>query len=149
MSPLFRLSAVCLVAAILSGAAGADDKTSLAQQAQAILKANCYKCHGEQGASEGGFNYILDRQRLVAAKKIVPGDSAQSRLFKKLKKNEMPPEDEKQRPTQAEVTVIRQWIEAGATDFNAAPPPRQIITQTAIVDGIRADLEKAGERDRP
>src|SRR5207244_5106433 len=124
-------------------------KTSLAKQAQAILKTNCYKCHGEQGASEGGFNYILDRQRLVAAKKIVPGDSAQSRLFKKLKKNEMPPEDEKQRPTQAEVTVIRQWIEAGATDFNDAPPPRQIITQTAIVDDISADLEKAGERDRP
>ena len=24
---------------------------------QAVLRANCYRCHGEDGASEGGFNF--------------------------------------------------------------------------------------------
>ncbi len=91
----------------------------------------------------------MDRQRLVAGKKIVPGDSAQSRLYKKLKKDEMPPEDEKPRPSQEDIGVIRQWIEGGAPAFNPAPVQRAEISLTALVDLIRDDLEKANERERP
>src|SRR5713101_1981279 len=145
-----RSGSMLLVAVALTCAARADDdKTALARQAQTILKTNCHRCHGQEGANEGGFNYVLDRQRLVAGRKIVPGDSAQSRLFKKLKKEEMPPEDEKPRPTQADIGVIRQWIEAGAPDFNPAPARRAEITTTALLDAIKEDLEKANERERP
>jgi hypothetical protein len=145
-----RFGTASLVAVVLASAARADDeKTTSARQAQTILKTNCYRCHGQEGASEGGFNYVLDRQRLVAGRKIVPGDAAKSRLYKKLSKNEMPPEDEKPRPTAADLVVIRQWIEAGAPDFNPAPPPRQNITNAALVEAIRDDLEKAGDRERP
>jgi len=150
MRALHRTLATTLVVVALSSAVRADeDKTVLAQKAQAILKTNCYRCHGQEGASEGGFNYVLDRQRLVAGKKIIPGDSAQSRLYKKLKKEEMPPEDEKPRPTQEDIGVIRQWIEAGAPDFNPAPVVRAEISVTALVEAIREDLEKAKERERP
>jgi len=139
----------CFVAGALASASRAEqDTATLARQAQAILKANCYRCHGQEGASEGGFNYVLDRQRLVAGRKIVPGDANQSRLFKRLKKDEMPPEDEKPRPTQAEVAVIRQWIEAGAPDFNPTPAPRAEISAAAMVNAIRGDLETTNERDR-
>lgn len=124
------------------------DKIALARQAQAILKASCYRCHGQEGAAEGGFNHVLDRQRMLASRKIVPGDVAQSLLYKRMKKDEMPPEDEKPRPTEEEIAVIRKWIEAGAPDFNASPPPRREITPSAVVDAIRADLEKAGDRER-
>jgi mono/diheme cytochrome c family protein len=138
-----------LLACLLPCAVGADgDKEALARQAQGILKATCYRCHGQEGASEGGFNYVLDRERLVAGRKIVPGDSAQSRLYKKLRKDEMPPEEEKPRPTAADVAVIQKWIDAGAPDFKAAPPPRKEITTAAMLDAIRADLENASERNR-
>ncbi len=33
---------------------------SLAAKALTILKANCYRCHGESGTAEGGFNFVLD-----------------------------------------------------------------------------------------
>jgi mono/diheme cytochrome c family protein len=143
------LATALILVAISSAIRADEDKAALAQKTQAIFKANCYRCHGQEGANEGGFNYVLDRQRLVAGKKIVPGDSAQSRLYKKLKKDEMPPEDEKPRPSQEDIGVIRQWIEAGAPDFNPAPAQRAEITIAALVDLIRADLEKANERERP
>jgi len=75
-------------------AAAADtDKTALAQRAQAILKTNCYQCHGHDGSIEGGMNYVLDLKSLVVRKKVIPGDPAQSKLFKRVTSpdNPMPP----------------------------------------------------------
>ena len=144
----------CAIASFLlaflvpTSARAADDKADLARQTLAILKASCYRCHGQERAAEGGFNFVLDRQRLVASRKIVPGNAAQSNLYKRMKKDEMPPEEEKPRPTEEEIAVIRKWIKAGIPDFNAAQTPRKEITPSAILDLIRADLEKAGERDR-
>src|SRR6516162_5444162 len=61
---LIPLSAALILA---TSAHSADDpKVELAKKAQAVLKANCYKCHGEAGAVEGGMNYIVDLERLVA-----------------------------------------------------------------------------------
>jgi mono/diheme cytochrome c family protein len=65
------LVALCALPAL------ADDR-ALAQHAREILQANCYRCHGNDGANEGGLNYILDRQRLVSRKKIVHGDPDKS-----------------------------------------------------------------------
>jgi mono/diheme cytochrome c family protein len=150
MKPIRTIATACLVGIALACSARADDdKTSLARQAQAILKTNCYRCHGQEGASEGGFNYVLDRQRLLAGRKIVAGAPARSKLFKKVKNNEMPPEDEKPRPSPEDVAVIQKWIEAGAPDFNPAPAARAELSLTAVVELIRADLEQAEERDRP
>jgi mono/diheme cytochrome c family protein len=150
MPALIRGIAAALVAvAVASGVRASDDKAALAEKALAIFKANCYRCHGQEGANEGGFNYVLDRQRLVAGRKIVPGDSAQSRLFKKLKKEEMPPEDEKPRPTQADIGIIREWIEAGAPDFHPASARRAEITTSALLNAIQDDLKTANERERP
>src|SRR5258708_265120 len=89
-----------LFACLLPCAAGADeDKLTLARQAQTVLKTACYRCHGKDGASEGGFNYVLDRDRLVAGRKIVPGDLAHSRPFQKLREYDMPPDAHKPLPT--------------------------------------------------
>src|SRR5260370_33273711 len=94
-----RSGSMVLVAVALTGGARADDdQTALARQAQTILKKNCHRCHGQEGANEGGFNYVLDRQRLVAARKIVQGNWAQSRLRKKLKKEEIHTRDSQLRP---------------------------------------------------
>src|SRR4051812_8975448 len=49
------------------------EQAALAARAHAILKANCYRCHGQEGAVEGGLNYILDRDKLIARRKVVPG----------------------------------------------------------------------------
>jgi mono/diheme cytochrome c family protein len=142
----------CLAAFLLAlPLCGAEpDKTTLAARAQAILKTNCYRCHGDNGASEGGFNYVLERQRLVERKKVVAGDPGKSKLYQRVVSDNdpMPPADEKQRPSKEDRDLLRQWIEAGAPDFNPTIAKRAFLSPNDVLRAIHADLEKANERDR-
>ena len=45
------------------------DRGALAAKVHGILKATCHRCHGENGANEGGFNYLLNHERLLGTKK--------------------------------------------------------------------------------
>src|SRR5262245_19361772 len=76
----------------------AREESELAKKAQAVLRANCYRCHGQEGAVEGGMNFILDFDKLVQRKKVIPGSPDKSPLYKKIVNNLMPPPDEKPRP---------------------------------------------------
>lgn len=120
----------------------------LASRAKAILKANCHRCHGENGNVEGGFNFVLDRQQLVARKRIIPGRPDVSRLLKRVEEGEMPPESETPRPGKEDVALLRQWIEADAPDFAPVAPERKFISPDDLYRYIRDDLEKATETDR-
>src|SRR5215475_1874806 len=42
-------------------------------RAQAVLRTHCGACHGPDGTGKGGFDYLLDRDRLVARNQVVPG----------------------------------------------------------------------------
>ena len=63
----------CLLA--FSVPASADEKQELTAKVQTVFKAHCYRCHGQNGAIEGGMNYIGDLSKLVARKKILPGNA--------------------------------------------------------------------------
>src|SRR5262245_7497949 len=120
---MMRHSAFLLAVGLMWGAASAavraqEPDAKLPQQAHDILKKCCARCHGADGTNEGGMNYILDAKKLVERKKLVPGDPAKSKLYKKIVEGEMPPEDEKPRPTKEEIALLAKWIKAGA----AAPP---------------------------
>jgi WD40 repeat protein len=146
MSPRTAFPLIGLVmAAMVTPPARAADPT-LAAKAQAVLRANCYRCHGQEGAVEGGMNYILDFEKLVQRKKVVPGSADKSPLYKKVVNNLMPPPDEKPRPSEADREVIRQWIEAGAP--RTALAKRQVISDSDVTQLILADLEKIEPRSR-
>ncbi len=119
----------------------------LAHKAQAILKANCHRCHGQDGTVEGGMNFILDRDKLVARKKIVPGKAEQSPLFKRIAAGKMPPAGEQPRPCPADLALLKQWIEAGARPGTAAPA-RILVSEADVYDLILADLDKLEKRSR-
>ena len=71
---------VLLIITVLSSIAmGADAPPGLAKQVQGIFKAHCFKCHGEGGANEGGFNFVLNRERLVG-KFVVAGKPGKVKL---------------------------------------------------------------------
>jgi WD40 repeat protein len=133
------------VAVVGGGAAGAEP--NLARKAEAILKANCYRCHGQEGAVEGGFNYVLDRSTLVARKKVVPGRAGDSPLYKKLAAGKMPPPGEAPRPSAADVALIKEWIEAGALPVRPAVE-RPVLSEAALYDRILADLDRIEPRSR-
>jgi mono/diheme cytochrome c family protein len=125
----------------------ADDQTELALKAQGVLKAHCYRCHGEGGAVEGGMNYISDLERLVARKKVVAGKADESPVFKRIAKGSMPPADANDHLTDAEKALVKQWIDAGAPSPRTGPP-RKFISQVEAQDAILADLEKLDRRSR-
>src|SRR5262245_22145017 len=146
MTPRSAYSAVALVVALTSRTSAVEESPALAAKVHAVLKANCYRCHGQEGAVEGGMNYILDFEKLVQRKKVVPGSPDKSPLYKKIVNNLMPPPDEKPRPSEADREVLRQWIEAGVP--RAAIAKRQVISDSEITHVMLADLEKVDPRAR-
>ena len=114
-----------------------------------MLKANCYRCHGEDGASEGGFNFALNLEKL--AKTLVqPRNAAGSVLYERLTATDdsaMPPIGETPRPSATDIAAVKAWIEAGAPAL-ATEKPREFITNDQVVKYIAADVEKSGERSR-
>ena len=50
---------------------------------------------GRTAPSRAAINYVADLAKLVARKKVIPGDPTASRLFKRLDEGTMPPPDEK------------------------------------------------------
>ena len=124
----------------------AKQQQQLAQQAQTVLKAHCYRCHGQDGSVEGSMNYVTDLAKLVGRKKVVPNDLKGSRLFRRVDEGTMPPPDENPRPSAAEIAVLKKWIEAGA-------PTGEVIAHTVITQGdvyaaVLADLETMDKRAR-
>jgi tetratricopeptide (TPR) repeat protein/mono/diheme cytochrome c family protein len=138
------------VCVALSAPAADPERDALAQKAHDIFKANCYRCHGQDGAIEGGFNFVLDFKTLVTRKKVVPGDAAHSKVYKRLTNDAdpMPPADEKPRPSPDDVAVIKQWIDAGAPDVPAAAARREFLSEADVLRLIRDDLDEmdAGSR---
>lgn len=146
-------SAVALLClgVVTAGGSAADADPQLAAQAFAVLKTNCARCHGPDGTNEGGMNYILDVKQLVERKKIVPGDPSKSKLFKRVAEDEMPPEDEKPRPSKEEVALLEKWIQAGAP-APAAPSAAQARAFRTAKDNlyaIREHLRRLPFQDRP
>ena len=115
----------------------------------ALFQTHCYRCHGQDGANEGGLNYILDRDKLVERRKLVPGQPNKSRLFKRLTNPDdpMPPADEKVRPSKEDISLLRAWI-AGAPGAQPPTPKRTFLATADVLDLIRADLDKVPERSR-
>jgi mono/diheme cytochrome c family protein len=131
-----------------SSAAFADQDAILAQRVSEVLKTNCYRCHGENGANEGGLNFILRLDKLRAQSKyVVPGQPDQSNLYRRVANQSMPPSGEIPRPTLADAALLKQWIEAGAPQAQA-PTARQTIFPAAMVETICNDLQRINERDR-
>ncbi|MCE9566070.1 MAG: WD40 repeat domain-containing protein [Planctomycetes bacterium] len=132
---------------VFASPAFADDPKQLAASAQAVLKTHCYRCHGQDGAIEGGINYVTDLGKLVARKKIVPNEPNASRLFRRMDDGTMPPPGEKIRPTVEELEAIKKWIAAGASGGEMTPS-RPTITTGDAYNFILADLETMDRRTR-
>jgi mono/diheme cytochrome c family protein len=126
-----------------------ENPQELARRVKEILKAHCYRCHGQNSSNEGGFGFVLDFKQLVGTK-VVPGESAKSRLFKRLAVNkDMPPEDEQRRPSDADIGMVKRWIEAGAPAPDEVGKPRPFRGIGDELRAIRDYLQKTRRADRP
>lgn len=127
--------------------AAEDDGTEIARKAMAILQANCFRCHGKDGNVEGGMNYLLQPDKLIAHRKIIAGDPDESPLYRRVVAGKMPPAGEAPRPSAADVAVLKQWIENGARS-PLGTVQRSPISEAEVYRRILVDLDTIDRRSR-
>ncbi len=144
-----EMGAMLLAGMVVGSLSAQPEQQDLAKKAQQILNTNCYRCHGQDGANEGGFNYVLDRRQLVNRRKIVPGEPAKSKILKRILNpvDPMPPVEEKIRPTKEDIGLIKKWIEAGAPEI-AVVAKRSFLSPESVLQTMREDLQRIPGRDR-
>jgi hypothetical protein len=126
----------------------AEDIRTLAQQARAILEKHCHRCHGQDGTIEGGMSYVLDRERLVARGKIVPGAAEKSPLLRRVESGKMPPPGEAPRPSADDITLLKKWIDGGAPSAETPAAPRKLLSERDVQSSVLADLDGMERLDR-
>ncbi|MCC6145431.1 MAG: DUF1549 domain-containing protein, partial [Candidatus Hydrogenedentes bacterium] len=111
-------------------AVGAD---FFASKVQPILAANCFECHAHEQKIKGGL--ALDsRSGIVKGGEggpiIVPGKPEESRLITAVrhidKEFQMPP---KRKLSEADITILIEWIASGATDPRAEEEAPQVADE--------------------
>lgn len=133
-----------LLALVLPAVVAAADPT--AADVKRILDTHCHRCHGQDGAVEGGFNYVLDLPKLLDRKKLLPGNADRSPLLRRIADGTMPPPGEKPPVSAADLATLKAWVNAGAK-LDAAPT-RIPITADDVRQAIVTDLEKIDRRAR-
>jgi tetratricopeptide (TPR) repeat protein len=126
-----------------------QDVSGVASRTKEIFETRCFKCHGLNGQAEAGV-FILDRERLVAERQVIPGDKS-SKLLRLIETGFMPADlfETGEKLPEEEVKAVRTWIEAGAPEFLPAKrEPRTFLRDEALVAEIVRDLSQLPERER-
>src|SRR5262249_36736642 len=103
---------------------------------------------GENGTAEGGINYVIDLEKLASRGRVVPGQPGKSRLYRRVSEGEMPPEEEKGRPTPDAIALLKRWIEAGVPPLPAEAQPPSFLSTGGMMKYIRASLLALPPRER-
>src|SRR5262245_4464774 len=118
-----------------------------ARRAYEILEQKCFPCHGASGVAMKNI-FVLDRERLVSSRAVVPGDP-NSLLLRMVNTGAMPvggPE-----LSQNEKASLKDWVRTRAPDWrrtatNLSARPR--LPESGILALIREDLLRAPQRTR-
>ena len=144
------LVAACLFST--AAVARAQEKIDFVAQVQPILVAHCSKCHGEEKASSKLRLHTADAIGAFEKKDklLVAGKPDESELYKRIT---LPAEDKQRMPKgadplpEAELTLIKQWIEQGAVlaAVAAAAAPAPAPDAAALAAEEAAKAAKAAE----
>lgn len=130
-----------------------------------ILSDTCFACHGPDPTQrKAGLRFDTKEGAFAKAGVIVPGDSSNSRLIKRIAATEpemrMPPADSGRTLSAKQIEFLRRWIDEGAkwdTHWAYLPPkrlePPRVATpawlHNAIDNFILARLEREGLKPSP
>ena len=145
--------AACLLSLFsFAAVAQAQEKVDFATQMQPILAARCSKCHGEEKASAKLKLHSADAISAFEKKDklLVAGKPDESELYKRIV---LPAEDKKRMPKgadplpEAEIALIKQWIEQGAVLAVAAAAAAPAPAPDAAAMAAEEAAKKAKEAD--
>jgi cytochrome c553 len=99
-----------------------------------VLRAKCFRCHGDTlRKGELALNSPeAIRRGGESGPVIVAGKAVESRLYEVIRDAEMPP-DKKNPLTDAEIELVRKWIDGGAIFGNAKSAARPEVTQHDVL----------------
>ncbi|MYH80139.1 hypothetical protein F4009_11170 [Candidatus Poribacteria bacterium] len=130
--------------------ATADAQGNLAQEVSAIFEQRCLICHGPHGSFTEQL-IIQSSQELIDAGKVIPGNPDSSIFYQRLIETAV----EKRMPLgqpplpPAAIQTIRQWIQAGAPDWNtAARTDINFITTEEMLQTIENHVQSLDTFDR-
>jgi mono/diheme cytochrome c family protein len=136
-----------------------SDPAALAKAAaENVLAANCGQCHGPALTAQqakAGMNYINDIDKLVETGKVIPLDSAGSRVIQRMVRGEMPPVNSGLPPvTDADIQTVSQYIDNPRFWPDQSPVSNcqnkdQLIDFDQLYQDLNADLRQADSKDRP
>ena len=123
---------------------------NIAQEAYDIFENSCNDCHGEGGSYTEQL--IIKYPDVITDGSVIPEEPENSELYKRLIETDplkrMPFNSDPLPPEQIE--TIRQWILAGAPDWNVGlPSDRSFITTDVMLDSIQEHLDRLAPFDRP
>ena len=135
---------------ILLSFQGVDAQQNIAQQAYAIFENSCNGCHGEGGSYTEQLR--IQYPNIIDDGSVIPGDPVNSEFYKRLIETDplrrMPFNSDPL--SQEAIDTIRQWILAGAPDWNVdSQPDRTFITTDSMLDTIQQHLDTLAAFDRP
>ncbi len=138
----------CLLMFIF-GYQNVDAQQNLAQEAYAIFEQSCLICHGENGSYTEAL--IIEHAALIDDGKVVPGDPDGSVFYQRLiETNVAKRMPQRQPPLDADaIETIRQWIAAGAPDWDTIPrSDTGFITTNAMLETIESHVNSLSSSDR-
>ena len=130
--------------------ATADAQENLAQEAYAILQQNCLICHGEHGPYTEELA-IQSSQALINTGTVLPGNPDDSEFYQRLIETAVERRMPLGQPPLAPeaIETIRQWIQAGASDWNAFPrSDTNFITPDEMLEDIENHVQSLDAFDR-
>lgn len=156
---LTRTALFAAAAMVATYANAAEDLNSLESHARAVLEEHCSRCHQDGMLKEGidrpqgKFGFILDLERVVKKRLVIPGNSSGSAIMRQIENGSMPkdmssdcylyppPDDAYCGPTSDEVAALRSWIDA----LNNPELQLAAATVPAGDGGAAAPAESSGE----
>ena len=142
------VASICVLLFIV-GHQNVNAQEDLAQQAYAIFQQNCLNCHGQHGAFTEEI--IIEHTALIENGTVIPGNPEASEFYRRLIETAV----EKRMPLgqpplpPASIDTIREWIQAGATDWDAFPKPdSSFITPDEMLETIDNHVQSLAPFDR-
>ena len=133
---------------IALGYSSAEAQQNIAEQAYNIFQRNCLNCHGEHGAFTEEI--IIDHTALIETGAVVPRKPGASSLYQRLIEKRV----EKRMPlgqpplSPAAIRTIRQWILAGAPNWETLEQDGAFITPKKMLETIEKHINALAPFDR-
>jgi mono/diheme cytochrome c family protein len=124
--------------------------------AENVLASRCGGCHGPAltpAQASAGMNYIDDMERLAEEGKIVPLNSAGSRVIERMRDGSMPPtQSQLDRVPDADINIVAQFIDNPrfwpGVEQGGGVCPDQLFDFDSLYRTIAQDLGTLDEDDR-